>query len=110
MKKLFMLLSVVGALTFASCGEGGGHDDGHDADTTAVEETSDADATIEAEEGKELAAHVCNDKCTPEECHKTCGEEGHECSEACHKAHEGGEEGDAEAAAEEEHAEEGEAH
>lgn len=100
-----MLLSVVGALTFASCGEGGGHEENHDADTTAVEHTSDAE--VEVEEGKELAEHVCSDKCTPEACNFACGEKGHSCSEACHKAHDEATEGEntEEASTEETHEE-----
>lgn len=91
------MLMVASIFSLIACGPSG---DDHAAEEAAeaVEATTEevVEEIIETTtEAVELADHVCNDKCTADACHFTCGEKGHECTEACHAAKEGAEHTDA---------------
>jgi hypothetical protein len=80
MKKVLSILMVVSIFSLTACGSA---EEGKVAEpAVAVEEVVEEVAPVE------LAEHVCADKCTEEACHFSCGEKGHECSDACHATEE----------------------
>jgi hypothetical protein len=89
MKKLLTMLMVAGIFSLVACGPSEEEKAAAEAEAAAMVEEmmgsmEEAIEEVATEEVTELAEHVCNDKCTADACYTTCGEKGHECTDACH--------------------------
>ena len=88
MKKLLTMIMIASMFSLVACGP-------NEEEAVATEEEAAemveemVEAFEEVAEDVELAEHVCNDECQEDACNFTCGEKGHECTDACHAEKEG---------------------